>query len=245
MRASLLASLSSRVSARSSITARFAPAALRPVARKYTTSTEPAAAESTAAAQAQSLINIFPGETPAAKATSVLLSSSVAAYLVSKEIYALDGEIFELAAIFGAYYMWYSGGKEGFVEYFSDKQTTIRNVLTAAREQHHAVVKERMDHIGKLANSVEVTKGLFEISKEIAKLEAEAYELKQRVAYTSEVKSVLDSWVRHEASVREKEQKLMAETIINKIRAELSDPRMQSSILAQTIADVEAVTKAK
>ncbi|KAJ3061467.1 atp4 subunit B of the stator stalk of mitochondrial F1F0 ATP synthase, partial [Rhizoclosmatium hyalinum] len=80
---------------------------------------------------------------------------------------------------------------------------------------------------------------------DIAKLEAEAYELKQRVAYTNEVKSVLDSWVRHEAGVREAEQKLMAETIINKIRAELSDPRMQSSILTQTIADVEAITKAK
>ncbi|KAJ3057899.1 atp4 subunit B of the stator stalk of mitochondrial F1F0 ATP synthase [Podochytrium sp. JEL0797] len=101
-----------------------------------------------------------------------------------------------------------------------------------------------MDHIGKLANAVDVTKGLFEISKDIAKLEAEAYELKQRVAYTSEVKSVLDSWVRHESSVREAEQKLMAETVINKIRAELSDPRMQSSILTQTIAEVEAITKA-
>ncbi|KAJ3288970.1 atp4 subunit B of the stator stalk of mitochondrial F1F0 ATP synthase [Rhizoclosmatium sp. JEL0117] len=201
--------------------------------------------EPTPASQAQSLINLFPGETPAAKAASVLLSSSIAAYLISKEIYVLDGEVFEVATIFGAYYLWYQGGKEGFVQYFTDKQNTIRNVLTAAREQHRAVVKERIDHIGKLGNAVEVTKGLFEISKDIAKLEAEAYELKQRVAYTNEVKSVLDSWVRHEAGVREAEQKLMAETIINKIRAELSDPRMQSSILTQTIADVEAITKAK
>ncbi|KAI8621742.1 hypothetical protein BC830DRAFT_1092705 [Chytriomyces sp. MP71] len=214
----------------------------RPISnlRKYSSAPEP-----NATAQAQALINLFPGETPAAKALSVLLSSSLAAYLVSKEIYVLDGEIFEVLTIFGAYYLWYAGGKEGFVEYFSDKQNTIKNVLTAARQQHHAVVKERMDHIGKLANSVEVTKGLFEISKEIAKLEAEAYELKQRVAYTHEVKSVLDSWVRHEASIREAEQKLMAETVINKIRNELQDPRMQSSILSQTIADVEAITKAK
>ncbi|KAJ3001486.1 UNVERIFIED_CONTAM: atp4 subunit B of the stator stalk of mitochondrial F1F0 ATP synthase, partial [Siphonaria sp. JEL0065] len=149
----------------------------------------------TPAAQAQSLINLFPGETLASKAASVLLSSSIAAYLISKEIYILDGEVFAVLTIFGAYYLWYQGGKEGFVQYFSDKQNTIRNVLTAAREQHAAVVKERIDHIGKLADAVEVTKGLFEISRDIAKLEAEAYELKQRVAYTSEVKSVLDSWV--------------------------------------------------
>ncbi|KAJ3344971.1 atp4 subunit B of the stator stalk of mitochondrial F1F0 ATP synthase [Entophlyctis luteolus] len=129
---------------------------------------------------------------------------------------------------------------------------TMRNILTAAREQHKAVVKERMDHIGKLANSVEVTKGLFDISKaqfaiDIARLEAEAYELQQRVSYTNEVKSVLDSWVRHETAVREKEQKLMAEAVIAKIRAELSDPRMiqQSNILNQTLADVENLAKTK
>ncbi|KAJ3376951.1 atp4 subunit B of the stator stalk of mitochondrial F1F0 ATP synthase, partial [Entophlyctis sp. JEL0112] len=63
---------------------------------------------------------------------------------------------------------------------------------------------------------------------DIARLEAEAYELQQRVSYTHEVKSVLDSWVRHETAVREKEQKLLAEAVIAKIRAELSDPRMVS-----------------
>ncbi|KAJ3025595.1 UNVERIFIED_CONTAM: atp4 subunit B of the stator stalk of mitochondrial F1F0 ATP synthase [Siphonaria sp. JEL0065] len=215
----------------------FRPAALR----AYSTANN----QPTPAAQAQSLINLFPGETLASKAASVLLSSSIAAYLISKEIYILDGEVFEVLTIFGAYYLWYQGGKEGFVQYFSDKQNTIRNVLTAAREQHAAVVKERIDHIGKLADAVEVTKGLFEISRDIAKLEAEAYELKQRVAYTSEVKSVLDSWVRHEAGVREAEQKLLAETVINKIRAELLDPRVQSSILTQTIADIEAIAKQK
>ncbi|KAJ3382776.1 atp4 subunit B of the stator stalk of mitochondrial F1F0 ATP synthase [Entophlyctis sp. JEL0112] len=201
---------------------------------------------------AQSLINLFPGESLAAKAFSVLFSSSIAAYLISKEVYILDGEMFEVLTMFGAYYLWYQGGKEGFVEYFSERQNTMRNILTAAREQHKAVVKERMDHIGKLANSVEVTKGLFDISKaqfaiDIARLEAEAYELQQRVSYTNEVKSVLDSWVRHETAVREKEQKLMAEAVIAKIRAELSDPRMiqQSNILNQTLADVENLAKTK
>ncbi|KAJ3338496.1 atp4 subunit B of the stator stalk of mitochondrial F1F0 ATP synthase [Entophlyctis luteolus] len=203
------------------------------------------AAEPNPTAQAQSLINLFPGESLAAKAFSVLFSSSIAAYLISKEVYILDGEMFEVLTMFGAYYLWYQGGKEGFVEYFSERQNTMRNILTAAREQHKAVVKERMDHIGKLANSVEVTKGLFDISKDIARLEAEAYELQQRVSYTHEVKSVLDSWVRHETAVREKEQKLLAEAVIAKIRAELSDPRMQSNILNQTLADVENLAKAK
>ncbi|KAJ3377239.1 atp4 subunit B of the stator stalk of mitochondrial F1F0 ATP synthase, partial [Entophlyctis sp. JEL0112] len=123
------------------------PGPARPVVSARNYSTEKAA-EPNPTAQAQSLINLFPGESLAAKAFSVLFSSSIAAYLISKEVYILDGEMFEVLTMFGAYYLWYQGGKEGFVEYFSERQNTMRNILTAAREQHKAVVKERMDHIG-------------------------------------------------------------------------------------------------
>jgi F-type H+-transporting ATPase subunit b len=71
---------------------------------------------------ASALINLFPGSTPSAKASSVLLASSIAAWLISKEIYVLDGEVFEAACIFGAYYIWYNGAKEGAVEYFNGRQ---------------------------------------------------------------------------------------------------------------------------
>ena len=205
----------------------------------------------------------------AQKAGSVLLTSSIATYLISKEIYVIDGEFFEVLALFGAYYLWYSGAKDGVVEYFNERQNvsilfflsptssfllscslyqkkktkkkqklmeynkkkTIRRVLNEAREQHKSVVKERIAHISKLDDVVDVTKALFSISKEIASLEAQAYELKQQVAFTSEVKSTLDAWVRYEASVREKEQRRMAEAVIAKVKAELADPRMVSFVL--------------
>ncbi|KAJ3104602.1 atp4 subunit B of the stator stalk of mitochondrial F1F0 ATP synthase [Phlyctochytrium bullatum] len=193
---------------------------------------------------ATALINLFPGSTPAQKAGSVLLTSSIAAYLLSKEIYIVDHEFFEMGCLFGAYYLWYSGGKDGAIEYFTERQSTMKKVLEQARSEHKAVVQERIAHISKLADVVDVTKAMFETSREIAKLEAEAYELKQKVAFTTEVKGILDSWVRHEANVRENEQKQMAETIIAKIRADLTDPKLQTAILQQTIADVEKITKA-
>jgi F-type H+-transporting ATPase subunit b len=41
----------------------------------------------------------------------------------------------------------------------------MRKVLNDAREEHKAVVHERISHISKLADVVDVTKGLYSISK--------------------------------------------------------------------------------
>ncbi|KAJ3116891.1 atp4 subunit B of the stator stalk of mitochondrial F1F0 ATP synthase [Nowakowskiella sp. JEL0407] len=190
---------------------------------------------------AEALINKFPGETLAAKSGNVLLYSSIAAYIISKEVYVIDLEFFEAICLIGAFTVWYSAGKESAIAYINDRKQAIKSVLTQAREDHKAVVKERMEHIGKLSDVVDVTKSLYGLSKEVAKLEAEAFALKQQVAYTSEVKSVLDQWVRHEANVREREQKLLAESVIEKIKASLADPKMQQNILTQTLADVEKI----
>ncbi|KAJ3092732.1 NADPH-dependent diflavin oxidoreductase 1 [Quaeritorhiza haematococci] len=194
---------------------------------------------------ATSLINMFPGDSLVAKSGSVLVASSIAAFLISKEIYIVDAEFFEMFCIFGAYYLWYRGGKDGMIEYFNDRKSTVQKVLTQAREDHKAVVKERMEHIGKMSDIVDVTNNLYEMSKEIAQMEAEAYELKQRVAFTSEVKSVLDGWVRHEASIREREQKRLVTAVIEKVSASLQDAKTQQAILTQTLVDVDKLLKAK
>ncbi|KAI8999262.1 hypothetical protein BC832DRAFT_571669 [Gaertneriomyces semiglobifer] len=188
---------------------------------------------------AESLIKLFPGENIAAKSGSVLVGASIAAYLISKEIYLIDAEVFEMACIFGAYYLWFSGAKDGAVEYFKDKRNTIKRVLEQARNDHKAVVEERIQHIGKMSDIVDVTSGLFEISKEIAKLEAEAYELKQKTVFTSQVKSVLDQWVRHEASVRESQQKQLADTVIARVKEALASEQTQNAILKESIKEIE------
>ncbi|KAI8914001.1 hypothetical protein DFJ77DRAFT_440881 [Powellomyces hirtus] len=188
---------------------------------------------------AESLIKLFPGDGLAAKSGSVLVTASIAAFLISKEIYLVDAEVFEMACIFGAYYLWFSGGKDGAVEYFNDKKATIKRVLEQARGDHKAVVQERIQHIGKMSDIVDVTNGLFEMSKEIAKLEAEAYELKQRVSFTQQTKSILDAWVRHETAVRESQQKDLAASVINKVKEILANEKTQRDILNQSLAEIE------
>jgi F-type H+-transporting ATPase subunit b len=113
-------------------------------------------------------------------------------------------------------------------------------VLNQARDDHKSAVQERIDQVGQMKDLVDVTKALFEISRETAQLEAEAFKLKQQVAVATEVKSTLDSWVRHETSVREREQKQLAAYLIEKIQKDLKDPKIQQQILDQAVVDVQS-----
>lgn len=78
------------------------------------------------------------------------------------------------------------------------------------------------------------------IVQETAQLEAKAYELEQKTAIAHEAKSVLDSWVRYEGQVKQRQQKELAESIIAKIEKELENPRTLKQILDQSVADVES-----
>jgi F-type H+-transporting ATPase subunit b len=76
--------------------------------------------------------------------------------------------------------------------------------------------------------------------QETAQLEAKAYELEQTTSLTAEAKSVLDSWVRYEGQVKQRQQHELAESIIAKIQKELENPKVLQQILQQSIADVES-----
>ena len=71
-------------------------------------------------------------------------------------------------------------------------------------------------------------------------MEAQAYELEQRTALASEAKQVLDSWVRYEGQVKQRQQRELAETVIGKIQKELENPKTLQQILQQSVADVES-----
>lgn len=109
-----------------------------------------------------------------------------------------------------------------------------------ARDDHKGAVQERIEEVGQMKDLVQVTKALFELSRETAQLEAQAFELKQNVAVAAEIKSTLDSWVRHETSLREREQKQLAAFLIEKINKDLQDPTIQQQILDQAILDVQS-----
>ena len=77
--------------------------------------------------------------------------------------------------------------------------------------------------------------------QETAQLEAQAFELEQKTAIAHEAKNVLDSWVRYEGQVKQRQQKELAESIIAKIEKELDNPKTLKQILDQSVTDIESM----
>lgn len=70
-------------------------------------------------------------------------------------------------------------------------------------------------------------------------MEADAFVQKQKVALASEVKAVLDSWVRYEQQQKESEQLELTKSVIAKVMANLQDEKVQKEVLTSAIAEVE------
>lgn len=55
-----------------------------------------------------------------------------------------------------------------------------------------------------------------------------------------EAKQVLDSWVRYEGQVKQRQQRELAQFVIARVSKELENPKIQQQILNQSITDVES-----
>jgi len=132
-----------------------------------------------------------------------------------------------------------------YKEWADGQINKITNILNEARAGHTQAVKDRIESVEQLGSVVDVTKTLFEVSKETAQLEAKAFELEQSTALAAEAKAVLDSWVRYEGQVKIRQQKELADTIIGKIQKELENPKVLQQILQQSVTDVEKIVQSK
>ena len=136
----------------------------------------------------------------------------------------------------------YSQWAEGHIQ-------RIKKVLDGARAEHTQAVQQRIDSVGQMKDVVSLTKSLFELSKvwhvwyslafsrsEIdqvtAKLESETFVQKQKVELASELKGVLDSWVRFEQQQKESEQADLTKAVVNKVLENLKESKTQQEILA-------------
>ncbi|KAI8992121.1 hypothetical protein BDF20DRAFT_832103 [Mycotypha africana] len=208
------------------------------VIRHYTTQKQADPKE-----KANSIINSLPGNSLVSKTGFLTLGTGLATYIISKEIYVVNEETLVLISTAGLLVVLLKYLREPFNNMANEHINRIKNVLIQAREDHKTAVKERIDEVGQMKDLVDVTKALFELSRETAKLEAEAFQLKQKVDVAREVKTTLDAWVRHEANLREREQKQLAAYLMEKINKDLQDPKIQQQILDQAIADVQKIAK--
>jgi len=179
------------------------------------------------------------------KTGSVILGSGLVATAVSQELYVVNEETVIAVGFFLLLTFIAKSIREPYRDWAETQIAKIRGILDGARSEHTQAVKDRIDSVGQMKDVVSITEGLFALSKETAKLEADSFVLKQKVALASELKSVLDSWVRYEQQAKESEQAALAKTVIENVLKTIKDERTQKDILASAVAEVEQLVRSK
>lgn len=115
--------------------------------------------------KAQSILDSLPGNSLISKTAILSSGAGVAIYALSNEYYVVNEEsivAFCLLSIFWAV------GKYGgpmYKEWADGQVNKIKGILNAAREDHTAAVKTRIESVQQLGSVVDITKSLFEVSK--------------------------------------------------------------------------------
>ncbi|KAI5846356.1 hypothetical protein DFP73DRAFT_386764 [Morchella snyderi] len=194
--------------------------------------------------KAQSLLDSLPGSSLISKTAILSSAAGASIWAISNELYVVNEETIVAFCLLSVFTAIAKYGGPLYKEWADTQVAKIRGILNSAREDHTKAVKDRIESVGQMGTVVEVTRDLFAVSKETAQLEAKAFELEQKTTFVSEAKSVLDSWVRYEAQVKQREQKELAESLIAKVKKELENPKTLQQVLQQSVADVERIIAA-
>ncbi|KAL8916835.1 MAG: hypothetical protein Q9208_008322 [Pyrenodesmia sp. 3 TL-2023] len=195
--------------------------------------------------KAQAIVDSLPGNSLVSKTAILSAGTGLGIWAIANEIYVVNEESIVMLATLSVFWAIAHYGGPMYKDWAEGQINKMKNILYSARAEHASAVKQRIESVKQMGSVVEVTKQLFEVSKETAKLEAEAFELEQKTALAAEAKAVLDSWVRYEGQVKQRQQKELAESIIGKITKELENPKTLQQILNQSVADVERIVSSK
>jgi len=179
------------------------------------------------------------------KTGAVVLSTGLLATAISQELYVVNEETVVAAGFFILVAYLSKLMKEPYTSWAEGHIDRIRGILTTARTEHTDAVKRRIDSVAQMKDVVAVTKDLFALSKETATLESQSFVQQQKVALASELKTVLDSWVRFEQQQKEAEQADLARSVIAKVMASIDNDKTQREILLGAVGEVEQLVKSK
>ncbi|MCJ1405030.1 atp4 subunit B of the stator stalk of mitochondrial F1F0 ATP synthase [Xylographa trunciseda] len=195
--------------------------------------------------RAQSILDSLPGNSLISKTAILSAGAGLSVFGISNEFLVINEETVVAFCILSVFWAVAKYGGPMYSEWADGQVAKMKGILNAAREDHTSAVKSRIENVKQLGSVIDVTKQLFEVSKETAKLEAQAFELEQKTTLAHEAKQVLDSWVRYEGQVKQRQQRELADSIIAKIIKELENPKTLQQILQQSVADVEKIVSSK
>lgn len=189
--------------------------------------------------KANSIIDALPGNNLISKTGLLASSAAAAVYGISNELIVLHDETilvitFTTFAALCAKFI-----APLYTEWADGEVKKVNDLLNDSRTKHVTAVKDRIESVSQLKDVVATTKQLFDVSRETARLEAESFALKQQIAVAHEAKATLDLWVRFEQQQRAQEQEQLIKSVLDKVNREISNPKFQDKVLAESVAEVE------
>jgi F-type H+-transporting ATPase subunit b len=86
-------------------------------------------------------------------------------WAISNELYVLNEESVVAFCLLSVFYGIFKYGGPMYNEWAAATTTRIKDILDTAKKGHAEAVKTRIEDVKPLSNVVEITKGLFEVSK--------------------------------------------------------------------------------
>ncbi|THH08397.1 hypothetical protein EW146_g9005 [Bondarzewia mesenterica] len=179
------------------------------------------------------------------KTGSAILGSGLIAAAISQELYVMNEETVVAVGYLILFTYIAKIIRTPYKEWAEGHINRIKSVLDKSRTEHTQAVKDRIESVNQMKDVVSLTQGLFAVSKETATLESDIFVQRQRVALASEVKAVLDSWVRYEQQEKEQEQAQLVKTVVDNVLKNLQDDKTQREVLAWAVSEVEQLVKSK
>lgn len=191
--------------------------------------------------KANSIVDALPGNNLISKTGILATSAAAAVYGISNELVVLHDETILVVTFSTFVALCAKFVAPLYTEWADGEIKKVNDLLNESKNKHVSAVKGRIDSVSQLKEVVNTTKLLFDISRETAKLEAETFELKQKLAVAHEAKATLDSWVRFEQQQRQLEQEQLLKSVLDKVNKEVENPKFQDKVLAEAVAEVEKV----
>ena len=192
-------------------------------------------------AKATSIIDALPGNGILSKTGILATGIAGSIYAISSGFYVVNEETLLVASFGGVCLLVSKILAPLYTDFAKDRIAKITSILNSSKLKHIESINSRIEEVSKLKEIQPITNGLFDVSKETIQLEKENFELKQKINLLNEAKSVLDSWVKYENSIKVLEHQQLASTVIQNVTSKLDDRDFQNKVLAQNVKEIEDI----
>ena len=110
-------------------------------------------------------MDALPGSSAISKTAILSSGAGLSAYAISNEFYVMNEETVVAFCLLSVFYGIFAYGGPMYSEWAAGQVKRVRDILDTAKKGHADAIKVRIEDVKPLNNVVEITKGLFDVSK--------------------------------------------------------------------------------